>query len=54
MQDWILPLVIWILLPSLLLAIVIPFFFNIFWVIMLFTWLGFGFFMINPVPSDSY
>ena len=53
MKDWILSLLVWLILPALLLAIVIPFYFNIFWVIMLFTWLGFGAFMISPSSAET-
>ena len=54
MDDWILSLMLWVLLPALLLVLVIVFAFNILAVILLFTWLGFGVFMVNPVPADSY
>jgi len=54
MDDWILSLMVWVLLPALLLVPVIVFAFNILAVILLFTWLGFGVFMVNPVPADSY
>ncbi|GEM_PF-2643624 len=53
MKDWILSLLVWIFLPAALLAVVIPYAFNILAVILLFTWLGFGVFMVNPASADK-
>ena len=52
MKEWLISLLVWILLPAILLLIVVPFAFNVLTVILLLTWIGFGFMVLNPAPSS--